>query len=78
MSISSAIKFKVATLTCSEIGITRFRDVRPTLGLMPARLFFEDGDTIEPSVSVPKDASASPSEEATPDPDELPLGSCFG
>jgi hypothetical protein len=48
------------------------------LGLMAARLFCEDGEMMDPSVSVPIDAKARPIDDATPDPDELPLGSCRG
>ena len=83
-------------LTCSEIGMTRFLDVKPTavyelskgshihfetsnpLGLIPTRLLFDEGDMMEPSVSVPNAARARPRDDATPEPEELPLGSCFG
>ena len=63
---------------CWEMGTTRLRDVRPTVGLMPTRLLTSDGERIEPSVSVPRHARASPSELATPLPEEEPEGSWRG
>jgi hypothetical protein len=58
--------------------MTKEREVNPTDGLMPTRLFILDGPTMLPSVSVPSDANARPIEIPTPLPDELPLGSIFG
>jgi hypothetical protein len=63
---------------CSEIGTTRLREVRPTVGLMPTRLLTSDGERMEPSVSVPRQARARPRELETPLPAEEPDGSCFG
>lgn len=60
---------------CSEMGITRYRDVRPTEGLMPTRLLTLEGERIEPDVSVPREARARPRELATPLPEEEPDGS---
>jgi hypothetical protein len=31
-----------------------------------------------PSVSLPREAAAKPMEEATPEPEDEPEGSCFG
>jgi hypothetical protein len=45
------------------------------LGLMATTLFCEAGARMDPSVSVPIDAKERPIEAATPEPDELPLGS---
>ena len=36
-----------------EIGITPSRLMRPTVGLKPTSPFSDDGETIDPSVSVP-------------------------
>lgn len=58
--------------------MTKNREVKPTVGLIPTRLFLLDGLTILPAVSVPSDANARPMELPTPLPDELPLGSIFG
>ena len=60
--------------SCSEIGITRVREVSPTVGLMPTTLLIEDGERILPSVSVPSEAKARPMDEATALPLEEPLG----
>ena len=51
------------------------REVKPTVGLMPAKLLLLEGSVILPSVSVPNVTVASPIDAATPDPAEEPLGS---
>lgn len=45
------------------------------LGLIPTTLFQEEGNTIDPSVSVPMLPAARPSDDATALPLELPFGS---
>jgi hypothetical protein len=60
------------------MGITKDREVNPTVGLIPTRLFILEGLTMLPSVSVPSAANARPIEVPTPLPEELPLGSIFG
>lgn len=53
------------------------REVKPTVGLMPARLLLLEGQVILPSVSVPNVTAASPIDAETPDPEEEPHGSAF-
>lgn len=55
-----------------ERGTTRKVDVRPTVGLIPTILECSAGETIDPHVSVPRDANARPSDVATADPEEDP------
>ena len=54
------------------------REVKPTVGFMPARLLWFVGQVILPSVSVPNVTAASPIDAATADPEEEPHGSAFG
>src|SRR5215207_11506333 len=56
------------------IGITPDRLVRPRVGLIPTRLLCEDGQTIDPSVSVPSEAAARLAATAVPDPELEPHG----
>jgi hypothetical protein len=49
-------------------------EVSPTVGLMPTRLLTLDGHIMLPSVSVPREPAANPIAEATPLPEEEPLG----
>lgn len=53
-------------------------DVSPTVGLIPTTLLFAEGDVILPSVSVPRVTVTSPTEAATPEPDEDPPGEPLG
>jgi hypothetical protein len=53
-------------------------EVKPTVGFKPTTLFLCDGEMIEPSVSLPSVTVANPIAAATPDPEELPEGSCLG
>src|SRR5919202_7143330 len=57
-----------------EIGITPWRLVKPTVGLMPTTPHADDGLTIEPSVSVPSAAAHRLAETATAEPELEPLG----
>src|SRR6185295_10970923 len=50
------------------------RLTRPSVGLMPTRPFALDGDTIEPSVSVPIAAALKFAAIAAPDPELEPDG----
>ena len=52
-------------------------EVKPTVGLIPARLLWSVGQVILPSVSVPKVTVARPIDAATPDPDDEPHGSAL-
>ncbi len=47
---------------------------RPTVGLMPTTPQTDDGQTIEPSVSVPRAANANPVATATAEPELEPQG----
>src|ERR671935_2916455 len=55
-----------------EIGTTPARLVRPTVGLMPTTPHADDGDTIEPSVSVPSAAATRFAETAAAEPELEP------
>src|SRR5581483_10326834 len=56
------------------IGITPARLVKPTVGLIPTTPLIEDGQRIEPSVSVPNEAAARLAETATAEPELEPQG----
>jgi len=56
------------------IGTTPERLVRPRVGLMPTRALWEEGQTIEPSVSVPSEAAARLAAIAVPEPELDPQG----
>ena len=58
----------------SEIGTMPARLTRPTVGLMPTMPFAVDGQTMEPSVSVPMAAAARLAETAAPEPELEPHG----
>ncbi len=62
----------------SLMGITSAREVSPTVGLIPTKLFTSLGLKMLPLVSDPSVARARPSEDATPLPLDDPLGSCCG
>jgi hypothetical protein len=51
-----------------EIGITRARETRPTVGFRPTTPLTAAGHTTEPSVSVPTAAAARLAAAATPEP----------
>src|SRR5579864_1409085 len=55
-----------------EIGIIPLRLTRPTVGLIPASPFDEDGQTMEPSVSVPIPMAARFAEIPAPVPELEP------
>jgi hypothetical protein len=50
------------------------RLIRPTVGFMPTMPLSDDGETIEPSVSVPTESAHRFAEVATPDPELDPEG----
>lgn len=54
------------------------REVKPTVGLIPTRLFRLLGRTIDPVVSLPNEAAASPMAVAMPLPELEPNGSTSG
>ena len=51
-----------------EIGMIPRPLNNPTVGLIPTMPLFDDGDTIEPSVSVPTAAAHRPTATAAPEP----------
>ena len=57
-----------------EIGMMPARLTSPTVGLIPTMPLFVDGQTIEPSVSVPTASGARLAETATPEPELEPHG----
>src|SRR5258708_16270506 len=56
------------------MGIIPLRLTRPTVGLIPTNPFAEDGQTIDPSVSVPIAAAQKFAEAAAPEPELDPQG----
>src|SRR3954454_20160847 len=62
-------------VSCSAlIGTTPARLQRPSVGLIPTTPFAPDGQTIEPSVSVPPAATARSAAATTPEPELEPHG----
>src|ERR1700704_3492876 len=63
------------TVSCvCAIGTTPARLVSPTVGLMPPTPFALAGQTMLPSVSVPKDTAAKFADAAAPEPELEPQG----
>src|SRR5687768_18596532 len=56
------------------IGITPARLHNPSVGLIPTTPLAPDGQTIEPSVSVPTAATARSAAATTPEPEPEPHG----
>ena len=56
------------------MGMTPARLVSPSVGLMPTSPVVEDGQTIDPSVSLPRAAAARFALMAVPDPELEPHG----
>ena len=59
---------------CARSGMMPLRLTSPTVGLIPASPFDDDGQTIEPSVSVPIPAAAKFAEMPAPVPELDPQG----
>src|SRR5215211_9207717 len=57
-----------------ETGTTPARLTSPSVGLMPTMPLTEDGQTIEPSVSVPTATAQRFADTATPEPELEPHG----
>ncbi len=57
-----------------EIGTIPARERSPTVGFTPTRALLFEGETIEPSVSVPTAAAARFAAIAAPDPELEPEG----
>src|SRR5437764_5497319 len=72
---SATVRACGPTVSCvCEIGITPWRLVRPTVGLMPTTPLLDDGLMIEPSVCVPSAAIHRFAETAAPEPELEPPG----
>src|SRR5260370_22774922 len=56
------------------MGMMALRLTRPTVGLIPAKPFEDDGQTMEPSVSVPMAAAQRFAETPAPEPELEPQG----
>src|SRR5262249_27832152 len=56
------------------MGMMPLRLTSPTVGFMPARPLMDDGETMEPSVSVPTVIAHRFAEAAAPDPELEPDG----
>src|SRR6476646_4432329 len=66
------------TVSCvCEIGTTPARLVRPTVGLIAATPLAFPGQTMLPSVSLPKETAAKFDEAAAPEPELEPQGLRF-
>src|SRR6185295_5891298 len=57
-----------------EMGMTPARLVSPTVGLIPTTPLSEAGQTIEPSVSVPRPAATKLAATDAPEPELEPQG----
>src|SRR5215472_8164941 len=72
---SATVRACGPTVSCvCDIGITPARLVTPTVGLIPTTPLADEGLMIEPSVSVPSDATHRLAETATPEPELDPPG----
>src|SRR5207237_10708276 len=76
-STAAAVTFRAigpAVSWSALIGTTPARLHSPSVGLIPTSPLAPDGQTIEPSVSVPTAATARSAAEATPEPELEPHG----
>src|SRR5713226_2477284 len=75
VAASATLRACGPTVSCEcEMGITPWRLVIPTVGLIPTMPEAEDGLMIEPSVSVPSAATHRLAATATPEPELEPPG----
>src|SRR6266571_6600490 len=75
VAASATVRACGPTVSCEcEMGITPWRFVSPTVGLIPTIPDAEHGLMIEPSVSVPSAATHRFAETETPDPELEPPG----
>src|SRR5690349_8816044 len=74
MAASVTVRAIGPAVSCDgEIGIMPSRLINPTVGFIPTKLPKEDGETIEPSVSVPTAIVAKLAAIAAADPELEPL-----
>ena len=69
------VRFIINTLF--QLVIPPALEVKPTVGLIPARLLWSVGQVILPSVSVPNVTVTRPIDAATADPEDEPHGSAL-
>src|SRR5215468_9027042 len=70
LAASATVRPWTPTVSCvCEMGTTPARLVRPTVGLMPTTPLAFAGQTMLPSVSVPKDTVAKLADAAAPEPE---------
>src|SRR5258705_8240872 len=75
MAASVTVRAMEPAVSCvCEMGMMPDRLTRPTVGLMPTSPFADDGQTIEPSVSVPTPTVARFAAIAAPVPELEPHG----
>src|SRR5258706_15439434 len=74
IAVSATVRVIGPAVSCEcEIGTMPSRLIRPTVGLIPTRPLIEDGEVIEPSVSVPTATAARLAAIAAPEPALEPL-----
>src|SRR5882724_5015270 len=72
---SATVRANGPTVSCvCEMGTTPARLVSPTVGLIPTRPLALDGQTMLPSVSLPKAKTAKFADAAAPEPELEPQG----
>ena len=75
MAASVTVRAIGPAVSCvCEIGIIPARLTSPTVGLMPTIEFADEGQTIEPSVSVPTETAQKFAATATAEPELEPQG----
>ena len=72
---SATVRAIGPAVSCTaEIGTMPLRLARPTVGLIPTSPFADEGQMIEPSVSVPTAAAQRFADTAAPEPELEPHG----
>src|SRR5687768_15771083 len=75
VTASATVRHIGPAVSCEcAIGITPERETKPRVGLMPTMPLIDDGQRIEPSVSVPIATAAKLAATAAPEPDDEPHG----
>src|SRR5436309_10702902 len=72
---SASVRAMGPAVSCvCEMGMMPLRLTSPTVGLIPASPLIDEGETIEPSVSVPTATAHKLAAAAAPDPELEPEG----
>ena len=75
MAASRTVRHMGPALSCVwEMGMMPLRLTNPTVGLMPTVPLAEEGQTMEPSVSVPMEMAQRFAETPAPEPELEPHG----